>query len=73
MTSVQIAEVLLRFEGAPMLAALHGSDRKSDEVPVRVAMQRMFPGESAQDLEAALQLAVTIARMDVAESEALGR
>lgn len=70
MTSVQIAKALLQFEGARTLAALHGPDHKCDEVPVRVAMQRMFPGQRTEDLEAGLQLAVTIACMDVAEEQA---
>lgn len=71
MTSVQIAEVLLKFEGAATLAALHGPGHKCDEAPVRVAMQRMFPREMPEDLEAGLQLAVTIAWMDIAEQTAL--
>jgi hypothetical protein len=72
MTSVQIAEALLDLEGAAVLAALHRSGRKCDEVPVRVAMVRMFPDTSNEDLAAGLQLAVSIAVLDEAEADALG-
>jgi hypothetical protein len=72
MNSVQIAATLLELEGAPTLAALFRSGRKCDQVPVRVAMLRMFPDSSQEDLAAGLQLAGTIALLDQAEAEARG-
>lgn len=72
MNSVQIAEALLDFEGAPRLVALLGSGRKCDAVPVEFAMLRMFPDTSYDDLSAGLQLALDIARLDMAEVAAAG-
>jgi hypothetical protein len=72
MNSVQIAETLLEFEGAPRLVALLGSGRKCDAIPVEFAMLRMFPGAGYGDLAAGLQLALDIARLDMAEFTATG-
>ena len=72
MNSVQIAETLLEFEGAPRLVALLGSGRKCDAVPVEFAMLRMFPSASYADLAGGLQLALDIARLDMAELAAAG-
>jgi hypothetical protein len=72
MNSVQIAEALLEFEGAPRLVALLGSGRKCDAVPVEFAMLRMFPDSRYEDLAEGLQLALDIARLDIAEVEAAG-
>jgi hypothetical protein len=70
MNSVQIAAALLEAEGAPTLAALSRAGHKCDQVPVRVAMLRMFPDTSQEDLAAGLELAITIAGLDVAEAAA---
>lgn len=72
MNSVQIAAAMLEFEGAPRLVALLGSGRKCDAVPVEFAMLRMFPDSSYDDLSAGLQLALDIARLDMAEAAAGG-
>jgi hypothetical protein len=72
MNSVQVAETLLRWEGAANLAELFSSGRKCDAVPVQFVMLKMFPNTSYEDLAAGLQLAVTIARLDEAEVEAMG-
>ena len=72
MNSVQIADSLLEFEGAPRLLALLGSGRKCDAVPVEFAMLRMFPDASYDDLAAGLQLALDIARLDMAELSSEG-
>jgi hypothetical protein len=70
MNSVQIAEALLEIEGAPRLVDLFRSGRKCDAVPVQVAMIRMFPDASDQDLAAGLRLALSVAKLDQAEAEA---
>lgn len=72
MNSVQVAETLLELEGAASLAALFSSGRKCDAVPVQFVMLKMFPDTSFEDLAAGLQLAVTLARLDEAEVEAMG-
>lgn len=72
MNSVQVAEALLELEGAAALAELFSSGRKCDAVPVRFVMLRMFPDTRYEDLAAGLRLAVTLARLDEAEVEALG-
>jgi|GEM_PF-3161541 hypothetical protein len=72
MNSVQIADALLKLEGAASLAELFSSGRKCDAVPVQFVMLKMFPDTSYEDLAAGLQLAVTIARLDEAEVEAMG-
>ncbi|MGR4865297.1 hypothetical protein [Caulobacter sp. LARHSG274] len=71
MNSVQIAESLLGLEGAASLVELFSSGRKCDAVQVQFAMLKMFPDTSYEDLAAGLQLAVTIARLDEAEVEAM--
>jgi hypothetical protein len=71
MTSVQVAETLLGFEGAAGLVELFSSGRKCDAVPVRFVMLRMFPDTSYEDLAAGLELAMTIAKLDEAEVEAM--
>jgi hypothetical protein len=70
MNSVQVAETLLKLEGAASLAEL-GSGRKCDVVPVQFVMLKMFPDTSHEDLAAGLRLAVTLARLDEAEAEAM--
>ena len=72
MNSVQIAETLLEIEGAPRLVALVGSGRKCDAVPLQFVMLTMFPDSSFDDLAAGLQLALDIARLDMAEVDAMG-
>ena len=72
MNSVQVAETLLRLEGAASLAERFGSGRKCDAVPVQFVMLRMFPDTPYADLAAGLRLAVTLARLDEAEARALG-
>ncbi len=72
MNSVQVAEVLLRLEGAASLAELFSSGRKCDAIPILFVMLKMFPDTSHEDLAAGLRLAVTIARLDEAEVEAMG-
>jgi hypothetical protein len=69
-TPVQIAEALISFEGASALTDVCGSGCKGDAAAVRVVMLRMFPNTPYDDLEAGLQLALTIARMDQAEIDA---
>ena len=71
MRAVQIAEALIVAEGAAALTDLCGAGRKGDATPLRVVMLRMFPNASYDDLEAGLQLALTIARLDQAEREAM--
>ena len=68
--AVQIAEALIASEGAAALTDLCGSGRKGDAAPLRVVMLRMFPDAGYDDLEAGLQLALTIAQLDRAESDA---
>lgn len=70
MNSVEIAEALLTIDGAAQLAAWFATGCKCDEVPVRVALTRMFPQASDDDLAAGLRLALSVARLDVAEAEA---
>jgi hypothetical protein len=72
MNSVQVAETLLRLEGSSSLAERFGSGRKCDTVPVQFVMLTMFPDTAYEDLEAGLKLAVTLARLDEAEAQALG-
>ncbi len=72
MNSVQVAEALLELEGAAALAELFSSGRKCDAIPVQFVMLRMFPDTRYEDLAAGLRLAVTLARLDEAEVEALG-
>ena len=72
MTSVEVAETLLRLEGASGLAERFGSGRKCDAIPVQFMMLTMFPGTPHDDLAAGLRLAVTLARLDEAEALALG-
>jgi hypothetical protein len=71
MNSVEVAEALLKWEGAASLAECFSSGRKCDAVPVQYVMLKMFPDVSPEDLAAGLRLAVTIARLDEAEVEAL--
>jgi hypothetical protein len=73
MNSVQVAETLLRWEGAANLAELFSSGRKCDAIPVQFVMLKMFPDTSYGDLAAGLRLAVTMARLDQAEVEAMGK
>lgn len=70
-TAVQIAEALITSEGSAALADLCGGGRKGDAAPLRVVMLRMFPDAGYDDLEAGLQLALTIAQLDRAEREAM--
>lgn len=70
MRAVQIAEALVASEGAAALTDLCGSGRKGDAAPLRVVMLRMFPDAGYDDLEAGLQLALTIAQLDRAERDA---
>ena len=72
MTSVQVADALLKSEGAADLVAHFSSGRKCDAVPVQFVMLKMFPDTCYEDLAAGLQLAVTIARLDEAEVAAMG-
>lgn len=72
MNSVQVADALLKLEGAAELVELFGSGRKCDAVPVQFVMLKMFPDASYDDLAAGLRLAVTMARLDEAEVRALG-
>ncbi|RAK51367.1 hypothetical protein [Phenylobacterium deserti] len=70
MKPVHIAEALLVSEGACVLVELCCSGHKGDAAQVRCAMLKMFPGASHDELEAGLQLAVSIAQLDQAEAEA---
>ncbi|WP_374471325.1 hypothetical protein [Phenylobacterium sp.] len=70
MTPVEIAKTLVSLEGSAALTEVCGSGRKGEAAAVRVVMLRMFPDTGYDDLEAGLQLALTIARMDQAEREA---
>jgi hypothetical protein len=72
MNPVQIADALLELEGAAGLTELFSSGRKCDAVPVQFAMLKMFPDTSYEDLAEGLRLAITIARLDEAEFEAMG-
>ncbi|CAN7524319.1 hypothetical protein LJR219_003691 [Phenylobacterium sp. LjRoot219] len=72
MNSVEIAAALLEVEGAPRLVAFLGSGRKCDAVPLEFAMLRMFPDSSHDELAAGLQLALDVARLDMAEVDAQG-
>ena len=71
MNCVEIAEVLLEYEGAPRLVALFSSGRRCDAVPVKYVMLKMFPEASDDELAAGLRLALTMARLDLAEAEAV--
>ena len=71
MNSVQVADALLKLEGAANLAELFSSGRRCDAVPVQFVMLKMFPDTSYEDLASGLQLAVTIARLDEAEVGAM--
>jgi hypothetical protein len=71
MTSVQVADALLKLEGAAALVECFSSGRKCDAVPVQFVMLKMFPDTSHEELAAGLLLAVTIARLDEAEVEAM--
>lgn len=70
MKPVQIAETLLKAEGAGVLLAMCGTGSKGDIAPLRVAMLRMFPNTPYDDLEAGLRLALSVARLDQAEEDA---
>ena len=72
MNSVQVANALLELEGAASLVELFSSGRKCDAVPVQFVILKMFPDTSHEDLAAGLRLAVSIARLDEAEVEAMG-
>ena len=72
MNSVQVAETLLKLEGAASLAEL-GSGPKCNVVPVQFVMLKLFPDTSYEDLAAGLRLAVTMARLDEAEAAAVVR
>ena len=71
MNSVQIAEALLQLDGPAALVEFFSSGRMCDAVPVQCVLLKMFPDASFEDLAAGLQLAVTIARLDMAEIEAI--
>lgn len=70
MKPVEIAQALIASQGALALTDLCGTGRKGDAAPLRVAMLRMVPGAAYDDLEAGLQLALTIAQLDRAEADA---
>lgn len=72
MNSGQIADALLKLDGAAVLAELFSTGQRCDAVPVQSVLLKMFPDESYEDLAAGLRLAVTIARLDQAEIKALG-
>lgn len=70
MNSVQIADALLQLDGPAGLVAFFNTGRKCDAVPIQSVMLKMFPDASFEDLAAGLRLALTVAKLDMAEIEA---